>query len=287
MKKYRKFLIVFPVILLLIVLVGRIDSSNRKNLMYDEAMANRSGSVRPDAEEDEDFSRRSGETAPEQKPDSEQKPDLEQKPDAEQTAPEQTSDPGEIPPSQEQERKKVALTFDDGPDTEYTPMLLDGLAKRGVKATFFVIGEQAEENPQLIKRMAQEGHLIGNHTYSHVDLKNLTDSAAKKEIKKANEVIEKYTGEEPCFLRPPFGSGRGKIEQELEMIQVLWTIDTMDWACKDEGQICSTVYREIEENSIILMHDEYPSTVRAAFRVIDDLQKKGYEFVTVDQMIWD
>lgn len=184
-----------------------------------------------------------------------------------------------------QEKKKIALTFDDGPDAEYTPMLLDGLAARGVKATFFVIGREAEEQPELMERLVKEGHLIGNHTYSHVNLQNLTDSAAKKEIKKANAVIAKYTGEEPCFLRPPFGSASSKMEKEMEMIQVLWSIDTMDWSCKDEGRICSTVYREIEENSIILMHDEYPATIRAALSIIDNLQKEGYEFVTVDEII--
>ncbi len=185
------------------------------------------------------------------------------------------------------EKKKIALTFDDGPDSECTPMLLDGLAERGVKATFFVIGKQAEEQPEVMKRIVDEGHLIGNHTYNHVDIRHMTQTAAKEEILKANEVIIKYTGEEPCFLRPPFGNGTSRLEKDVEMIQVLWTIDTMDWACKNESQICSTVYREVKENSIILMHDEYPTTVRAALRVIDKLQKEGYEFVTVDKIVMD
>lgn len=186
-----------------------------------------------------------------------------------------------------QEKKKVALTFDDGPDSEYTPMLLDGLAERNVKATFFVIGKQAEAQPEIMQRLVKEGHLIGNHTYNHVDIRHMTESSAEEEILKANEVIEKYTGEEPCFLRPPFGSGSSSLEKKIEMIPVLWTIDTMDWACQNESKICTTVYREIQENSIILMHDEYPTTVRAALRVIDKLQKEGYEFVTVDKIVMD
>lgn len=185
------------------------------------------------------------------------------------------------------EKKKIALTFDDGPDAECTPMLLDGLAKRKVKATFFVIGKQAEEQPEVMERLVKEGHLIGNHTYNHVDIRHMTESAAKKEIVKANDVIAKYTGEEPCFLRPPFGNGSKDLEKDIEMIPVLWTIDTMDWACKNEPQICSTVYREVKENSIILMHDEYPTSVRAALRIIDKLQKEGYEFVTVDKIVMD
>ncbi len=186
-----------------------------------------------------------------------------------------------------QEKKKIALTFDDGPDSEYTPMLLDGLAERNVKATFFVIGKQAEAQPQVMERLVKEGHLIGNHTYNHVDIQHMTASAAKEEILKANEIIAKYTGEEPCFLRPPFGSGSSRLEKEIEMIPVLWTIDTMDWSCQNESRICSTVYREIKENSIILMHDEYPTTVRAALSIIDKLQKDGYEFVTVDKIVMD
>lgn len=186
-----------------------------------------------------------------------------------------------------QEKKKIALTFDDGPDSEYTPMLLDGLAERKVKATFFVIGKQAEEQPEIMQRLVKEGHLIGNHTYNHVDIRHMTESAAKEEILKANEVITKYTGEEPCFLRPPFGNGSSRLEKDMEMIQVLWTIDTMDWACKNEAKICNTVYREIKENSIILMHDEYPSSVRAALSIIDQLKKEGYEFVTVDEIVMD
>lgn len=186
-----------------------------------------------------------------------------------------------------QEKKKIALTFDDGPDSEYTPMLLDGLAERNVKATFFVIGKQAEAQPEVMERLVKEGHLIGNHTYNHVDIRHMTASAAKEEILKANEVIAKYTGEEPCFLRPPFGSGSSSLEKEIEMIPVLWTIDTMDWSCQNEAKICNTVYREIKENSIILMHDEYPTTVRAALRIIDKLQKDGYEFVTVDKIVMD
>ena len=185
------------------------------------------------------------------------------------------------------EKKKIALTFDDGPDGECTPQLLDGLAQRGVKATFFVIGKAAEEYPQIMQRIVKEGHLIGNHTYNQVDIKHMTPTAAQEEIQKANQVIEKYTGEEPCFMRPPFGSGSTTLEKQLEMIQVLWTIDTMDWSCQNEASICNTVYREVEENSIILMHDEYPTSVRAALSIIDGLQEKGYEFVTVDEILMD
>ncbi len=138
-----------------------------------------------------------------------------------------------------------------------------------------------------MERIVKEGHLIGNHTYNHVDIRHMTASAAKEEILKANEVITKYTGEQPCFLRPPFGNGSSRLEKDIEMIQVLWTIDTMDWACKNEAKICSTVYREVRENSIILMHDEYPSTVRPALSIIDRLTKEGYEFVTVDKIVMD
>ncbi len=104
-------------------------------------------------------------------------------------------------------KKKVALTFDDGPDPDYTEMLLDGLKKRNVKATFFLLGKQAEAYPDIVKRMHKEGHMIGNHSYDHVNLANLSKTDAAKQIRMTSEAIHKITGEYPQYLRPPFGNG--------------------------------------------------------------------------------
>lgn len=182
---------------------------------------------------------------------------------------------------------KIAITFDDGPDPYCTEQLLDGLKERGAKASFFVMGKQAEAYPELIRRMQAEGHLIGNHTYSHIQLGKNNRETFKKELIKTNELLRGITGEEPQYVRPPYGSWDKSFETELTMIPVLWTIDPMDWCSSDVNGIVRKVTEKAEENAVILMHDEYESTVTAALEIVDILQKQGYEFVTVDEILFD
>lgn len=182
---------------------------------------------------------------------------------------------------------KIAITFDDGPDPYCTEQLLDGLKERGVKASFFVMGKQAEAYPELIRRMQAEGHLIGNHTYSHIQLGKNNRETFKQELIKTNELLRDITGEEPQYVRPPYGSWDKSFETELTMIPVLWTIDPMDWCSSDVNGIVRKVTEKAEENAVILMHDEYESTVTAALEIVDILQKQGYEFVTVDEILFD
>lgn len=182
---------------------------------------------------------------------------------------------------------KIAITFDDGPDPYCTEQLLDGLKERGVKASFFVMGKQAEAYPELIRRMQAEGHLIGNHTYSHIQLGKNNREIFKAELIKTNELLRDITGEEPQYVRPPYGSWDKSFETELTMIPVLWTIDPMDWCSSDVQGIVRKVTEKAEENAVILMHDEYESTVTAALEIVDILQKQGYEFVTVDEILFD
>lgn len=183
--------------------------------------------------------------------------------------------------------KKIAITFDDGPHPYYTEQLLDGLKERNVKATFFVLGKHAEQYPELIKRMSDEGHLIGNHTYSHVQLSKRNSEAFKEELVKTSELIEELTGQEVQYVRPPYGTWDKKFEEELNMFPVLWNIDPLDWSSNNVSGIVRKVTSKARENSIILMHDEYKTTVTAALQVIDELQKQGYEFVTVDELLFD
>lgn len=187
----------------------------------------------------------------------------------------------------EQEAMKIALTFDDGPHPYYTEQLLDGLKERNVCASFFVTGEHAELHPDIIKRMSEEGHLIGNHTYSHIQLGSNNRETFKNELVKTNDIISGITGEEVNYVRPPYGSWEKSLESELNMFPVLWTIDPLDWCSSDADCIVRTILSKARENSIILMHDSYPSTITATFRVIDELQKQGYEFVTVDEILFD
>lgn len=183
------------------------------------------------------------------------------------------------------EAPKIALTFDDGPSAAWTPALLDGLKERGVKATFFLIGENADKNPEIVKRMAEEGHLIGNHTYHHVELTKVSENEARLELADTNAVIARITGKEPEYMRPPFGAWQRKLEQEIRMLPVLWTIDPLDWTTENPDEIVNKVVTEAEENDIILLHDCYKSSIEAGLRIVDILQEEGFVFVTVDELL--
>ena len=189
--------------------------------------------------------------------------------------------------AQHQEKQKIALTFDDGPHPSGTPVLLDGLAERNVKVTFFVIGENAVKYPKLLTREAEEGHIIGNHTYSHVDLTNMSQETAECELEKTNAAIEAVTGKETEYMRPPYGAWKKEMEENTGMIAVLWNVDPLDWNTDNETEIVNKVVTETEENDIILLHDCYLSSAKAALRIIDIMQAKGYEFVTVDELLLD
>ena len=176
---------------------------------------------------------------------------------------------------------------DDGPHPSYTEQLLDGLKERGVHATFFVTGEHAELHPDIIKRMQEEGHLIGNHTYSHIQLRKGNREAFKEELIKTNEIIKEITGEEVEFVRPPYGSWDKSFEKELNMFPVLWNVDPLDWSSSNVSRIVEKIVSKTGENDIILMHDYYDTSVTAALQAIDELMEKGYTFVTVDEILFD
>lgn len=183
--------------------------------------------------------------------------------------------------------KKIALTFDDGPHPYYTEQLLDGLKERSVVATFFVTGEHAVLHSDVIKRMNEEGHLIGNHTYSHMQLNNANKEEYKEELVATSEVIEEIIGEEVIYVRPPYGTWDKSFETELNMIPVLWTIDPLDWCSDNVSCITKRVVEKAEENDIILMHDYYDTTVTAALKIVDELLEEGYTFVTVEEILFD
>ena len=183
------------------------------------------------------------------------------------------------------EKPRIAITFDDGPSAKYTPQLLDGLKERNVKASFFVIGKMAEENPKLIQREKEEGHLIGNHTYNHVDISKISDEDAVSEIQKTNQVIEKVTKDNVEYLRAPFGSWKKNLVGRMNVFPVAWSVDPLDWTTENADEIVNKVVTEVKENDIILLHDCYQSSVDAGLRIIDILRKEGYEFVTVDKLI--
>ena len=186
---------------------------------------------------------------------------------------------------QSQAHSEVALTFDDGPSPKYTPLLLDGLKERNVRATFFLLGKNVKENQELVQRMQAEGHLLGNHTYNHVQLNKIPETTARQEILKTNNEIYEATGKYPEYMRPPYGAWKKNMELCVEMLPVFWDIDTLDWKSQNVDAILKAAGEEPEDGSIILMHDEYQTSVEAALLIIDRLKEKGYEFVTVDELI--
>lgn len=185
------------------------------------------------------------------------------------------------------ETKKIALTFDDGPHPVYTEQMLDLLEKEQVPATFFLLGQNVEEYGEVVKEIADKGHLIGNHTYHHIQITTLPTEQAYEEIDKTSRLIEELTGKGTEYVRPPFGTWNEGLESELDLIPVMWTIDTLDWTTGNVDWIVSQVVKDAKENDIILMHDSYKSTVRAVERIIELLKADGFEFVTVDEVIMD
>lgn len=183
------------------------------------------------------------------------------------------------------EAPEIALTFDDGPSAQYSSILLDGLKERGVQASFFLVGRNIEGNEELVKRMYEEGHLIGNHTYNHVQLNKMSRTDAKAEIEKTGNTIFEITGSYPVYVRPPFGEWREDLGIALELLNVSWNIDTLDWKTQDVEQTIQVVKHQVRDGSIILMHEGYETSVEAALKIIDLLQKEGYKFVTVDRLL--
>ena len=184
-----------------------------------------------------------------------------------------------------EDRPRAALTFDDGPHATYTPLLLDGLHKRGIHATFFLMGKNIRGNEEIVTQMQRDGHLIGNHTYDHVQLDKLPGDQACQQILKTNNEIYEITGEYPLYLRPPYGAWPKDLELCVTMLPVFWDVDTLDWQSQNPESILDIVRKNVQDGSIILMHDSYDSSVRAALAITDELTEKGYDFVTADQLL--
>lgn len=192
-----------------------------------------------------------------------------------------------LPEEKKTEKKRIALTFDDGPHPIYTPQMLELLKEEQVPATFFLLGENVELYGDVVKEIAKEGHLIGNHTYHHVQVTSLSLEEACKEIQETSDLIEELTGTGTEYVRPPFGTWNEELEERLNLIPVMWSIDTKDWTTQNVDWIVRETVKHAEDHDIILMHDSYQSTVDAVKRVIEQLEAEGFEFVTVDEIIMD
>lgn len=189
--------------------------------------------------------------------------------------------------------KLIALTFDDGP-SRYTGALLDGLKARHVAATFFMNGENGtggvcgikNGHEALLARMWEEGHQLSNHTYRHADLTKLSAEQIAGEAARVNDLIFNAAGGSfRCFVRPPYGCADKAVRRGVKAPVILWNVDSRDWKYRDAGLACGAVLSAARHGGIVLMHDIYASSVEAALRVADELNARGFEFVTVAELM--
>ena len=182
-------------------------------------------------------------------------------------------------------KKAVALTFDDGPG-EYTAKLINGLNERGAKATFFMCGSCVEKYPEVLPMMVAGGHQIGNHTYSHADITSLSSQEMNNQIERTDDAIFNACGQRSTVFRPPYGSHNGETDQRIgDKTIALWSLDTLDWKSRNAESVKKVVLDGVWDGDIILFHDIYDSSVEGALAIVDELQNRGYVFVTVDELL--
>lgn len=190
----------------------------------------------------------------------------------------------EVPWEANEEEKYVALTFDDGPRADTTGRLLDGLRDRDAVATFFLIGQQIPGNEDLVRRMAEEGHQVGNHTYGHTRLQGADTQSILTEVAKTDTLLRDLLGNGTYWLRPPYGLIHDREKKLIQVPMIQWTVDPEDWKLLNADRDYAAVMKAVGPGDVILMHDFYPSSVDAALRIVDTLQEQGYTFVTVEQL---
>lgn len=190
--------------------------------------------------------------------------------------------------------KKVALTFDDGPDTVYTPQIMDILKKYNVKATFFLIGNRAQLFPDIVKRMVKEGHIVGNHSMNHANIAKLNKEKAYQEIKQAEDALYKIIGYRTILFRSPYGSLSAEQVKQIGAYKykiIAWNVDSLDWKSLSAEQVQYNILENAKEGSIILQHssgsaeEDLTGSVAALPEVIKILQKEGYKFVTIPELL--
>jgi peptidoglycan/xylan/chitin deacetylase (PgdA/CDA1 family) len=182
----------------------------------------------------------------------------------------------------------IALTFDDGPHATNTPRLLEMLAKRHIKATFFVIGECAREYPEILKRTAAEGHEIGNHSWSHPNLAKMSDEAVRSQLQKTADAIQ-AVGVKPTLMRPPYGNltprQRRWVNEEFGYKIILWDVDPLDWKYRNSARVKKELLAGARPGSILLAHDIHSTTIDAMPETLDELLARGFQFVTVSELL--
>ena len=182
----------------------------------------------------------------------------------------------------------IAITFDDGPHPILTPLLLDALDERGIKATFFLLGIEVDRYPEIVARMYQEGHSIGNHSYRHPRFIDISRQGIINEIESTNRSIKAATGgSTPTLLRPPYGARNNMVldvAREMDMSVVLWSVDPRDWSHRNAPMVRDIIVSYATDGSVVLLHDIHETSIEAAVMAIDKLLERGYVFVTVEEL---
>jgi len=185
--------------------------------------------------------------------------------------------------------KFIAMTFDDGPHPQNTPRLLDMLRARNIKATFYVIGRNVDLYPQIVRRAVAEGHEIGNHSYTHRLLTKLSDSEVRDDLARCRDAIGRAAGVQPRTLRPPYG---GFLQRQREMVHaefgyptIMWNVDPLDWKRPGPSVVTSRILSNTTPGSIVLSHDLHAPTIDAMPATLDGLLQRGFQFVTVSQLL--
>ncbi len=189
--------------------------------------------------------------------------------------------------STNEDKKLLAITFDDGPCAN-TQRVLDILAKYDSKATFFVLGNRIKGNEDTIKRIVDDGHDIGSHTWAHKNLTKLTDDKVQKQLKTTKNKIHKITGYDSPYIRPPYGEWNKKVRKYSKkdgLSIIKWNVDTLDWETKNKKKIAKNIVNNANDGRIILCHDLYDATVDALEIAIPKLIEQGYELVTVTDLL--
>ena len=183
----------------------------------------------------------------------------------------------------------IAMTFDDGPSAALTPKLLDLLAARHIKVTFFVLGEMVAEHPEILARAAREGHEIASHSWSHPNFAKMSQEGVRSQLQRTDDAIKSAIGKSPTLLRPPYGSitEREKrwIHDEFGYDIILWDVDPLDWKRPGPAVVRNRILKETRPGSIVLSHDIHPGTIEAMPSTFDELQAKGFKFVTVSELL--
>lgn len=180
--------------------------------------------------------------------------------------------------------KLIAFTFDDGPGA-YTETLLAGLAERNAKATFFISGYRVDSYPGVLEQIVEGGHQLANHTYNHYDLNGLSAEAITREIDNTRDLLVQAGGEQTYYIRAPYGNANQTVRSLAGAPMVYWSIDTLDWQTLNTQSVKNVILNNAYDGAIVLMHDIHRTSVPAALEAMDVLAERGYEFVTVEQLL--